>query len=382
MLSWNARGTGKHMAPTFMCPCPAAVYDMAPTLWREWLKLRRTARFFDEPVMKQGWMVYRFQNAAVEIDNESLSTMWHGTCPMGLWNTAFYGVLLPTQDADKGHRVNQKGGANGVWLTSLLEDALRYSIPTTMFADHVYYRAIWKCSVDATEAIGSADSEFDVEHKSYMPDRVRLEELWILPNAPPNNDEACITVWEPLMEVLPSPVVAPQPNLINKKQLMIFPMKAPKNGPYPLFRSDPQSWWVLIPLEEKCSRDEERSRRAQVPPGIERLNIRYEGDSADFVGAVPGEQASEAGKITGVTILADDMVVIDPDESTPAEVMADAKPTVIFKTPPPSMPPHPRRATSVPSTLVSPTPRPPPPPRPTPRVDEAERAEVDEGDAR
>ena len=58
------------------------------------------------------------------------------------YGTPFYGVLLATKDGDEGHRINIGGGANGIWLADLLEDALQYSVPTVMVADKVHYRVV------------------------------------------------------------------------------------------------------------------------------------------------------------------------------------------------------------------------------------------------
>ena len=165
--------------------------------FEEWLRARGLQDFLREDGYKQGWKVYKYIRKPVVESEEDWEPAFHGTWWYSVRLVLEAGVLLDSNDGDKGHDFWEPG----VYCTPVLETARWYARPQILFADGVYHRIVYELRVNTSKRL--RNRQRGGVQWVFKPDSVSLYGIWVQRNQPPAVGEERINSWDPKLEARP-----------------------------------------------------------------------------------------------------------------------------------------------------------------------------------
>lgn len=191
---------------------PAGARMHFEPLFAEWLAERGIADSLERQDDDRGWMVFRYTRNPVvhEGPHATWEQAFHGTWWYSVWSVLESGVLLESDDKDKGHDFWEPG----VYCTPNRSTARWYARPHNLFGDDVYHRIIFELRAD-TSRRRRCRQRGGVQWV-FPTDAVSLQAVWVQVNAPPSNGEERVNEWDPALEALPPGCSAPPPTVSTR----------------------------------------------------------------------------------------------------------------------------------------------------------------------
>ena len=211
--SWREEGKPKRRGAK--SPSPITSLPAFERNFHEWLTLRGIADcLLREPERDAGsWVSYRYvgHTPAVTLRGIPNSVVrWHGTWFYALWSILATGIVLPSEDEEKGHWMMKRAGdwIRGVYVTSTFMIAERYARPQVVFDRDCYFRVIIEVFCDPLGEICPINRTAETQNV-FSPAAVAISRILINPNSSVSEHEERMSNWNSVLEARPAGSVLP-----------------------------------------------------------------------------------------------------------------------------------------------------------------------------
>mmetsp|Transcript_92384 Transcript_92384/g.270444 ORF Transcript_92384/g.270444 Transcript_92384/m.270444 type:complete len:412 (-) Transcript_92384:118-1353(-) len=174
-------------------------------LFQEWLEVRGLGDALEHAEDRGSWAIYRYKREPVVSAEESWEAAFHGTWWYSVWLVLESGVLLESNDWDKGHDFWEPG----VYCSPNLETARWYARPHVLFGDDAYHRVVFELRVDSARR--KRNRQRGGVQWVFPTGAVALHAVWVQINSPPQKGEERVNEWDADLEALPLSREKPEP---------------------------------------------------------------------------------------------------------------------------------------------------------------------------
>eukprot|EP00418_Pyrodinium_bahamense_P079451 CAMPEP_0179068058 /NCGR_PEP_ID=MMETSP0796-20121207/29811_1 /TAXON_ID=73915 /ORGANISM="Pyrodinium bahamense, Strain pbaha01" /LENGTH=430 /DNA_ID=CAMNT_0020765111 /DNA_START=21 /DNA_END=1316 /DNA_ORIENTATION=+ len=212
---------------------PSGARQDFPLLFAEWLEARSLGDALEHIEDRRSWAIYRYTREPVVHTEASWEVAFHGTWWYSVWLVLESGILLESNDHEKGHDFWEPG----VYCSPNLETARWYARPHVLFGDGVYHRVVFELRVDGSQR--KRNRQRGGIQWVFPTTAVALYAVWVQINSPPYKGEERVNEWDADLEALPPNCEQPVP-IVNSR-----------DGPWPQVEEeeeeDIEEEWLLPP---------------------------------------------------------------------------------------------------------------------------------------
>ncbi|CAJ1337202.1 unnamed protein product [Effrenium voratum] len=190
--------------------------------FEQWLDQRNLSGRLEYSGTQRKWHVFSYlpteQGEQADRSEEAMVEAFHGTWWYSLWLVLQTGVVLESNDKEKGHDFNS---CAGVFCSPDVCTAEQYARPQIIFQDGMYHRVIFQLLVQRNQRQKRKHGREGVQWILPMAS-VKLKALWIRLDAPPRPREEALRDWCSELEAVPQGCSAVAPLAYNQPEEVIF----------------------------------------------------------------------------------------------------------------------------------------------------------------
>lgn len=181
-------------------------------LFQQWLDARDLSDALEYSGTEKGWAVYKYNKSVATPDEKTWECAFHGTWWYSVWLVLESGVLLESDDREKGHDFWEPG----VYCSPLLHTGRWYARPQVLFGDGVYHRIIFELRVDPERR--KRNRQRGGVQWVFPTQAVALHAIRVQINAPPKIGEERVNEWDAELEGIPHGKMRPV-STVNPRDL-------------------------------------------------------------------------------------------------------------------------------------------------------------------
>ncbi|CAJ1460537.1 unnamed protein product [Effrenium voratum] len=181
--------------------------------FEQWLDQRNLSGRLEYSGTQRKWHVFSYLPTE-QGEQEAMVEAFHGTWWYSLWLVLQTGVVLESNDKEKGHDFNS---CAGVFCSPDVCTAEQYARPQIIFQDGMYHRVIFQLLVQRNQRQKRKHGREGVQWILPMAS-VKLKALWIRLDAPPRPREEALRDWCSELEAVPQGCSAVAPLAYNQPE--------------------------------------------------------------------------------------------------------------------------------------------------------------------